>query len=188
MPSTLAQAAREALTRPGRLWDVGELLARPSVVPAAPGLYGWHFGRAPHPDLPAGRLLYVGIAPRAAPVAGRTPQNLRKRLRTHVRGNASSSTLRRSLGVLLGVELRCTGSGRLVFGPEGEAELNRWMAEHARVCWWEHESPWTAEGPLIQLLDLPLNLAGNASHPFHPRLTVLRARAAAQARSLPTPG
>ncbi|MEU6438767.1 GIY-YIG nuclease family protein [Streptomyces sp. NPDC047046] len=103
-------------------------------------------------------------------------------------GQRLSSTLRRSLGVLLGIELRCTASGRLVFGPEGEAELNRWMAEHARVCWWEHESPWTAERALIERLDFPLNLAGNASHPFHPRLTALRARAAAEARSRPPLG
>ncbi|GGT29280.1 hypothetical protein GCM10010271_36580 [Streptomyces kurssanovii] len=42
--------------------------------------YGWHFEQPPHPDLDAGRLLYVGIALRH--MANRTStQNLRKRVR-----------------------------------------------------------------------------------------------------------
>lgn len=45
-------------------------------------------GQPPRPDLDAGRLLYVGIAPQY--MANRTStQNLRKRVRYHYRGNAA---------------------------------------------------------------------------------------------------
>ncbi|MEV6500759.1 GIY-YIG nuclease family protein [Streptomyces prunicolor] len=66
-------------------------------------------------------MLYVGIAPRY--MANRTStQNLRKRVRYHYRGNAAGSTLRLTLGSLLGLELRRVGSGkRMTFGKAGEA-------------------------------------------------------------------
>jgi hypothetical protein len=49
-----------ALVSPIRLWSALEVLERPSPVPAAAGVYGWHFKQSPHVDLDAGRLLYVG--------------------------------------------------------------------------------------------------------------------------------
>ncbi len=158
---------------------------RPSPVPAVAGVYGWHFERAPHPDLPAGRLLYVGIAPRY--MANRTStQNLRKRVRYHFRGNAAGSTLRLTLGCLLGLELRRVGSGkRMTFGKFGEAELSAWMAEHARVCWIESTEPWELETQLISELNLPLNLDQNNRNPFYGELKKLRADARACARELP---
>ncbi|GAA2441965.1 GIY-YIG nuclease family protein [Streptomyces macrosporus] len=174
-----------ALTSPARLWSADEVLARPGPVPAAPGVYGWHFTKAPSPDLPAGRLLYVGIAPRH--MANRTSaQNLRTRVRYHFRGNAEGSTLRLTLGCLLGLELRRVGSGkRMTFGKDGEAELSQWMAEHARVCWVEHPEPWALESDLITSLDLPLNLDQNRHNGFHARLTEIRAQARQRARELP---
>ena len=73
------------------------------------------------------RLLYVGIAPSRP--GGKSKQNLGKRVRQHFRGNASGSTLRLSLGCLLGdelgIRLRPVGaSGRLTFGKDGERELS----------------------------------------------------------------
>ncbi|MFF0831608.1 GIY-YIG nuclease family protein [Streptomyces sp. NPDC003344] len=68
-------------------------------------------------------------------MANRTStQNLRKRVRHHYQGNATGSTLRLSLGCLLGFELRRAGSGkRMTFGKAGEATLSQWMADDARV-------------------------------------------------------
>ncbi|MEU6656850.1 GIY-YIG nuclease family protein [Streptomyces sp. NPDC046900] len=156
----------------------------PSPVPAAAGVYGWYFEEAPCPDLAAGRLLYVGIAPRY--MANRTStQNLRKRVRYHYRGNAAGSTLRLTLGCLLGIELRRVGSGkRMTFGKAGEAELSQWMAENARVCWIVHDEPWTMESELISQLDLPLNLDQNRHNSFHGRLTEVRSQARQRAREL----
>ncbi|MFJ3761748.1 GIY-YIG nuclease family protein [Streptomyces sp. NPDC090080] len=173
------------LVSPVRLWTAQEVLARPGPVPAAAGVYGWHFARSPHPDLHAGRLLYVGIAPRY--MANRTStQNLRKRVRYHYRGNAAGSTLRLTLGCLLGLELRRVGSGRrMTFGKTGEATLSQWMADNARVCWIERSEPWELESRLIADLDLPLNLDQNRHNAFHDRLKEIRARAREQARELP---
>lgn len=173
------------LLEPGRLWRASEVLARPSPVPAAAGVYGWHFGRSPDPLLTANRLLYVGVAPRRMATRA-SRQNLRTRVRYHFRGNAEGSTLRLTLGCLLGFELRRVGSGkRLTFGPAGERELTSWMAEHAYVCWFEHPEPWTAESELIARLDLPLNLDQNWRHHFHEHLSRVRASARARARALP---
>lgn len=177
--------AHAALTEPDRLWSAQEVLLRPSPVPAAAGVYGWHFEMTPCADLAAGRLLYVGIAPRH--IANRTStQNLRKRVRYHYRGNAAGSTLRLSLGCLLGLELRRVGSGkRMTFGKAGETALSQWMAENARVCWIEHDKPWTMESELISQLDLPLNLDQNRDNAFYDRLKELRAQARRRARELP---
>jgi hypothetical protein len=89
-----------------------------------PGIYGWHFATAPDPAIEANRLLYVGIAPRhMRPRISR--QSLRTRIRYHFRGNAAGSTLRLTLGCLIGLELRRVGSGtRMTFGRDGEGH---WM-------------------------------------------------------------
>src|SRR6476620_466398 len=133
---------------PQHLWTRAEVLARPSPVPKAPGVYAWYFrkldSRVPSLDcLAAGefRLLYIGISPSAPPSNGKLPskQSLNHRLRYHMRGNAEGSTLRLSLGCILaaqlGIELRRVGSGkRLTFGP-GEQRLSEWLEENARVAW-----------------------------------------------------
>ncbi|MGW6054762.1 GIY-YIG nuclease family protein [Streptomyces sp. NPDC055189] len=173
------------LTDPDRLWSAQDVLMRPSPVPAVAGVYGWNFEQAPHPDLDAGRLLYVGIAPRYMETKT-SKQNLRKRVRSHYRGNASVSTLRLTLGCLLGLELRRVGSGtRMTFGKAGEAHLSEWMADNAKVCWIEQDEPWTLESQFISQLDLPLNLQQNSHNAFHDRLKEIRAQARSRARELP---
>lgn len=174
-----------ALQAPERLWAADEVLQRPSPLPREPGIYGWHFTTPPANDLHAFQLLYVGIAPRH--ISTRTSrQNLRTRVRYHYRGNAYGSTLRLTLGCLLGIELRRVGSGtRMTFGTDGEQALTRWMADHARVCWYPTAEPWLIEHDAIRRLDLPLNLDQNRAHPNHPRLSSLRAGARTRARELP---
>lgn len=173
------------LREPETLWTRGQVLARPSAAPAVSGVYGWHFVEPPCPELEGGRLLYVGIAPRRMSTRTST-QTLRARLRAHFRGNAAVSTLRLSLGCLLGLPLRRVGSGsRMTFGPDGEQELSDWMEAYARVCWHPSPQPWVIESAVIAGADLPLNLDQNRLHPFHPRLSQVRAQAKATARSLP---
>jgi hypothetical protein len=179
-----------SITEPAHLWSRDEVLARPSPVPPVPGVYGWYFRELPcRTDLSACvssdgfQLLYVGISPKAPPSNGGRPsqQSLSTRIRYHFRGNAYGSTLRLTLGVLLGLRLRLVGSGRLTFGPE-EADLSAWMDENARVTWAAVPEPWIAERALIETLDLPLNLDGNRSHAFAAELSALRAAARATAR------
>jgi hypothetical protein len=138
-------AAAEALVRPARLWTRQEVLARPSPVPAAAGIYAWYFSTVPIAvdtsgcvELDGWRLLYVGISPKPPPANGTAAsrQQLRSRLRQHYRGNAAGSTLRLTLGCLLaselGLQLRRVGSGQRLTFADGEQVLSAWMGRHAR--------------------------------------------------------
>ena len=131
-------------------------------------------------------LLYIGISPKAPPLNGRSPsrQNLRTRIRYHMQGNAEGSTLRLTLGCLLGLQLRRVGSGRrLTFGVD-EQRLSDWLAANARVTWEVCYQPWLLEPELIISIPLPLNLEGN-SHPFCHSLAEIRRSARRVARNLP---
>ena len=187
-----------AFVNPVRMYSCGEVLARPSPVPAQDGVYGWWFRKLPplvvadacrlHQGL---RLLYAGISPNRPPQNGRTPskQNLRGRIRYHYTGNAEGSTLRKTLGCLLagelGIQLRRVGSGTRMTFAGGEQALSAWMAENAYVSWVVRDRPWELEDALIATLDLPLNLQGNPLNQFHPVLAGVRAECAAQAKALP---
>lgn len=181
-----------------------EVLRRPSPVPASPGVYGWWFRQPPAPmDVTACAtakgltLLYTEISPKRPPGSGRPPsrQNLRSRIQTHYSGNAEGSTLRKTLGCLLGdvigIELRRVGSGSRTTFVLGEQQLSKWMAENALVAWVVHSRPWEVEDHLIATLDVPLNLEGNSRNRFHAELRSRRAATVQRAMSLlvvPNPG
>jgi hypothetical protein len=136
-------------------------------------------------------LLYVGISPKAPPTNGRpaSRQNLRTRLRYHMRGNAEGSTLRLTLGCLLseelGRELRRVGSGNRLTFCDGEKLLSAWLAENAFVTWEVTPEPWLLKHTLISAVPLPLNLDQNASHAFCSTLAGVRRAARDAARILP---
>ena len=188
-----------ALTKPAQLLSREEVLSKPSPVPPVPGIYGWYFRdispRVPTEgcvDFDGMKLLYVGISPNGPPKhrGKSSTQNLRHRIRTHYRGDASRSTLRLSLGCLLaevlGIKLRRHGaSERLHFGKDGEGELSTWMAQNAFVVWHEHEAPWEVEASVIGKLVLRLNLDHNHDHPFHATLSEIRKECKRRARHLP---
>lgn len=182
----------EALKSPHRMYSRAEVLASPSPVPNVSGIYGWYFSTVPDQIDPnrcikvQGRnLLYVGIAPRSP---SGSKASLRSRLRTHYRGNAEGSTLRLTLGCLLGFQLRRVGSGTVMtFGP-AESELSTWMAHNAFVTWIEDPRPWLEESVIIRSLDLPLNLDQNANNRFYARLSELRLEARRRALQLPIVG
>jgi GIY-YIG catalytic domain len=182
------------LLEPQHLWSAHEVLTT-ACVPRAAGVYAWYF-RAVPPTVPVDGcvvrdrcvLLYAGIAPKAPPQDGRraSAQTLHHRIRYHLRGNAEGSTLRLTLGCLLGIELRRVGSGqRRTFTATGEAKLSEWMAENAAVCWTETSEPWPLESHLISAVPLPLNLDQNRNHPFHTTLSALRRDARRRADRLP---
>ena len=148
------------LLLPQRLWSRAEVLARPSPVPKAPGVYAWYFRNldslVPSLDcLSAGefQLLYIGISPSAPPKNGKLPskQSLNHRIRYHMQGNAEGSTLRLSLGCILagqlGIQLRRVGSGKRLTFASGEQRLSEWLEDNARVAWLPCEAPWTVEAP-----------------------------------------
>ncbi len=186
------------LLDPRRLWSQAEILARPSPVPRAPGVYAWYFREipdgVPYQDCIAHQgltLLYIGIVPTRPFVNGKpaSTRTLADRLRDHVQGPSEGSTLRLSLGCLLGaglgLELRRVGSGRRMTFGTGERALSEWMARNALVTWTIHAQPWEVEERLIHAVSLPLNLQHSRQHPFHDALSACRAAAKARARALP---
>ncbi|PYE19537.1 hypothetical protein DFR67_103450 [Williamsia limnetica] len=174
-----------------------EVLAKPYPVPPEPGVYGWWFKALPA-DIDVSNcihrddglvLLYAGISPSKPSSTGvASKQNIRRRIKLHYAGDASVSTLRKSLGCLLseelGLQLRRFGpSERMKFG-DGEDRLSEWMAHNALVSWIIHPAPWLLEDQLIETVDLPLNIDG-ASGPFRPTLRATRRAAVATANELP---
>lgn len=167
-----------------------EVFAEPGPVPSEPGAHGWWFRTLPAKVDASGceqrdglTLLYVGVSPGPPPSSGKpsVSQDLRKRIRYHFGGigaDAQGSTLRKTLGVLLGdelgFELRRVGSGRRSTFAGGEAVLTQWMAENALVSWVVRPEPWRFEEELIATLDLPLNLNDKTRNAFHPQLTKIR--------------
>ncbi|WP_091181073.1 GIY-YIG nuclease family protein [Paramicrobacterium humi] len=134
-------------------------------------MYGWWFTPdalpVPHSEYATARgleLLYVGIAPRKPSLAGtESNSRLRDGLTAHSMKDASRSTLRLSLGVLLSDELGLTlgaYGGRLNWGPASEEKLTRWMLGHARISWVIDDAPWVIEKELLASISLALNLDG----------------------------
>ena len=191
------QQEKQALLAPVALHPRAEVLARPSIVPSAPGVYAWYFDGLSRLVPATGchrvdghTLLYVGISPKEPSRTGRvSKQSLRTRVQYHYRGNAEGSTLRLTLGVLLteelGIELRRVGSGTRMTFSDGERALSEWMEQNARVAFLETPSPWLVERHLISELMLPLNLDQNAHSPFRAELSQIRSAARARARALP---
>jgi hypothetical protein len=174
-----------------------EVFSEADPVPTQSGVHGWWFREIPGSIDVSGceqrdgwTLLYVGVSPGPPRADGKpqTPQDLRKRVRYHFgAGNAGAdgSTLRKSLGVLLGGELgfalRRVGSGKRQTFAGGEAILTRWMADNAAVSWVLHPEPWHLEAKLIKALELPLNFQDNERNAFAPELKKLRREAGVKA-------
>jgi len=183
----------QPLLNPSAVFSRSEVLVKDCPVPAQPGVYVWFFKTIPdlvptHGCIKFGEMtaLYVGISP------GRvnSPQNLRKRIRTHFKGNAEGSTLRRTLGILLeqdsGFPLRRVGSGkRMTFTHLGEQWLDSWMQENAFVSWIVRSEPWQIEHDMLKQFNFPLNLQDNGHRSFTKELSLLRQKANENARQQP---
>ncbi|PVE19073.1 hypothetical protein DDA93_06530 [Arthrobacter sp. Bz4] len=140
-------------------------------APRVKGIYGWLFtpGSLPVPDASYSytdgfALMYVGIAPKKPDSNGKeSTSRLRPRLAAHYNRDASRSTLRLTLGVLLAEELSLSlgvHGGRLNWGVDGEAQLTRWINANARVAWAENSTPWDVEDELLAYATLALNIDG----------------------------
>ena len=181
----------QQLVNSSRLYRWSELKNNPTLPPRSPGVYAWFFQRVP-PTVPIdscvvrdeSTLLYVGISPKNEKSKG----TLQDRLRSHFEGIAEFSTLRTTLGCLLedelGTILRRVGSGKTQTFVEKESALSGWMADNALIAWVETPKPWVLEDHLFKALSLPLNIQGNANHPFCARLKELRKKAVRRAEEL----
>lgn len=120
------------------------------------------------------QAIYTGIA----------SKSLRKRdYRNHFVGNnASSSTLRKSIGSLFGYNLILRKEGDLKhkkFKPADEEKLTKWMMSNLLLVFVENADPEPLEEKLIAELNPPLNLYKNhnmVNKEFRALLSKLRRR------------
>ena len=120
------------------------------------------------------QAIYTGIA----------SENLRQRVyRTHfVSNNASRSTLRKSIGSLIGYDLIPRKEGDLKhkkFKPANEEKLTEWMMSNLLLAFVENAAPKPLEEKLIAELNPPLNLGRNTNmvnKEFRALLSKLRCR------------
>lgn len=187
---TAMRSTVDTLLNPSNLWSRSEVLVRPCPIPLEQGIYAWYFRSLPpgvpeslSPQFDGLHLLYIGVSP----AHESSKNNLRKRIQAHFRGNASSSTLRLTLGCLLsntiGLRLRPTGStGRLTFADD-ETILSDWLEQNAFVTWVSSPRPWVIEKDVISNISPLLNLQHNKSSPFHSTLSAIRHQAQAAARA-----
>ena len=180
------------LFNPERLVRGSEIVGNGIMVPKFPGVYAWYFRNFPA-EIPTDgcevhqglTLLYIGIVPKNL----QSQRTLHDRIKTHLAGNAESSTLRFSLGCILSTELkiqlRRAGSGKRKTFADGEKILDEWLANNAFVTWVIREHPWEIEKKIIQSVSLPINLKHNQSHPYHSILSEKRKAARELAQELP---
>ena len=177
----------------GLLADPVDVGTARTTLPDRNGVYAWWTDRGaipripsePHPREEDLELFYVGIAPRDA----RSSATLKSRIvGNHVGRNTGSSTFRFALAALLIDTLRLTPhrtKTKYVLPAAQNQALSAWQREHLKLTWVQHDAPWLIEDEIIAALRPPLNLAGNAAHPFHSTLSETRDRfrAAAQDRT-----
>ena len=165
------------------------------LIPDEPGVYAWFF-RRPLPGIRCddclsrenAKLLYVGIAPRYRRVgADRTKRTLRVRLKYHLTGNLSGSTLRHSLAAILKEELNLQAQkrGTRITLASDEDRLNDWMRGNALLTWSTCANPWTLEHELMSAYVLPLNLMSNSRNSQRSHVSDLRS--ALSRTALPDP-
>lgn len=155
---------------------------RRDLVPASGGFYAWWSRRGaiavvpyvPHPLDAELSLLYVGISP----VRESSRQSVRARvIGNHLRGNVGSSTFRFVLAALLIdlLELNPYLRGtKVALEPSDNDRLSLRQEENLKLTWCARERPWEIEDAVIGELAPPLNSAGNATHPFYPRVGEIR--------------
>ena len=149
----------------------------------ASGLYGLFFKEVPSCVPTDGCVVKDGLT---LLYVGQSEANLRRRIRKHYRGDASRSTVRFSVGVLLtkqsGFPL-CIGSDkRITFTKNGEQWLNDWMEKNVFFSLAEHDRPKEEESKMFENVDLPLNIEDNPRNLFVEKLQTMRDDARKQAR------
>lgn len=98
---------------------------------------------------------------------GRSSKSLRTRdYRQHFSGSSGSSTLRKSIGCLLGFQLiprdvNTPQNGKTKFNEKDENSLTVWMENNLLLFYYANEEYVSVEKELIKTYNPPLNLQGN---------------------------
>ena len=98
---------------------------------------------------------------------GKSSKSLRIRdYKQHFTGTAGNSTIRKSLGCLLGFKLiprdiNSPQNGKTTFGEFDERTLTEWMKDNLLLFYYANNDYANVEKELIRIYNPPLNLQGN---------------------------
>ena len=173
----------KALLGPPKSVDQVRLSPERGGLPQKDGLYAWWATSGsieglpanPHPDPQSGLVLfYVGVAPNGP----KSSSTIRSRVvNNHLSGNTGSSTFRFTLAALLLDELGLhpgKTATKIVLPTEENRLLTGWQRKHLSLTWCVTPQPWIREDEVIASMEPPLNLAGNANHPYYSTLKQAR--------------
>lgn len=152
-----------------------------------PGMYAWwgdHEARTVLGDelgVELSPLLYLGQAGATKwPSGKRSTATLATRIgRQHIRGNARSSTFRRTISALLLDQLKLVPASGGRLDRPSNAVVSQWIAEHLKVgivAVDDRDGLGRIEHAVLNQLNPPLNLHHCPSSAARARLTALRAR------------
>ena len=170
----------DKVLNPKLLISKSEIFSNNSLIPQESGIYGAYFKEVPlEVDVDSCvsfgeyTLLYIGVS-----------NNLKKRLEGHYIQDASRSTLRKTLGLLLVDESsfplrKIKPYKRLTrnFTPDGERWLSAWIEKNMYFSFEVTPDYLLIEDKYLKNLGpqgvLPLNIKGN-SHPYANKLKKVR--------------
>lgn len=150
------------------------LVADLDAIPTTAGVY---ILKCSDPEL--ARDLGLAGSGDPEPVYVGRAQNLRQRIRCHLRGPSAASTFRGSLGLILNPKLslepQVADLGSALWFQR-ETRLSDWIAKHTEVAFTESTTRVQDEIALIHSLQPPLNIEYRSGRPSAVRLA--RAKAA----------
>ncbi|WP_156926578.1 GIY-YIG nuclease family protein [Cohnella panacarvi] len=138
----------------------------PQTIPKETGIYCITANSVAQLPTQMRSLTYSYLNNRPVIYVGISNKSLRTRdYSSHFKGNARGSTLRKSLGSLLGLERiqsqNDMGKSRYKFTKSDEMRLSNWMVENIQLHFYTHPEPDLIEQELINFFKPPLNLKDN---------------------------
>ncbi len=156
-----------------------------TLIPEVGGLYAFSLKQPSvlaEPLARAGLAMDVmGVGQRPLIYIGASGDNLRRRVRSHLRDDTQTSSFRMSLGALLSNDLALTVKPvrhKHVFGfvPQDEARLTAWMVENLDVGVLPASRPMVMERRAISQSGPLLNIKGRRVHDDAWQVLLLRRR------------
>ena len=135
------------------------------------------------PSLPQMTFFYYQGEEYKVIYVGKSSKSLRTRdYNQHFKGTAGNSTLRKSIGCLLGYQLiprdaNAPLNGKTKFNEDDEKALSKWMENNLLVFFYANAEYVSLDKELIKVYNPPLNLQGNfneVNSEFRKRLSSLR--------------
>ena len=152
---------------------------KPIPVPHEDGIYAFYFKNYPKIIRDENTIVVNGYHLLYVGTSSGSNQKLRERIiNRHLKGDASVSALRTSLGCLLADKLgmQFIKEGGDFWYGDTEELLDQWLDNNARFAWFSISSPRDYEKLILKEIYSPLNIIHNKHHSFCKILKQLRAQ------------